>query len=74
MPTPQQFRAARALLGWSQTRLAEAVDVTVITIKRMENPSVGASEETQEKARRALEAAGVTFTRSGGVKPSRTRR
>lgn len=59
-----QLRAARALLGWSQERLAEASGVSVPTIKRLE-PGDGLLQtrvETQEKLRAALEAAGVAFT------------
>lgn len=74
MTTPPQFRAARALLGWSQARLAEEIGVAVLTIKRMENPELGASQETVIKAQTALEAAGVEFTRGGGVKPRKRRR
>jgi transcriptional regulator with XRE-family HTH domain len=33
--TNLQIRAARALLGWSQPKLAEEAGVSVITIKRM---------------------------------------
>jgi transcriptional regulator with XRE-family HTH domain len=74
MPTPQQFQAARALLEWPQKRLAEAIGVAIITIKRLENSSLGASEETREKARRALEAAGVTFLGLDGVRLKRRHR
>jgi DNA-binding XRE family transcriptional regulator len=74
MPTSQQFRAARALLGWSQMRLAKAIGVATITIKRLENSSLGASEETQQKARQAFEDAGIEFTGSAGVKLRKGRR
>lgn len=67
-----QLRAARALLGWSQERLAEASGVSVPTIKRLE-PGEGLVQtrvDTLEKLRRALEAEGVSFTNGGepGVK------
>ena len=32
----EQMRAARGLIGWSQSRLAEASGLAVSTIKRME--------------------------------------
>ena len=67
-----QLRAARALLGWSQERLAEASAVSIPTIKRLE-PGEGLVQtrvDTLDKLRRALEAAGVEFTNGGepGVK------
>ena len=58
-----QIRAARALLGWSQARLAEEAGVSVITVKRME-----ASPETFHarfdivmKVKAAVERGGVVF-------------
>jgi transcriptional regulator with XRE-family HTH domain len=59
-----QLRAARALLEWSQERLAEASGVSLPTIKRLEpgeGPITGRFD-TVEKLRRALEVAGVEFT------------
>jgi transcriptional regulator with XRE-family HTH domain len=59
-----QLRAARALLAWSQEKLAEASGVSAPTIKRLEpgEGSLPTRVETMEKLRRALEAAGVEFT------------
>jgi predicted transcriptional regulator len=34
--TPQESRAARALLGWNQTDLAKASNVGIATVKRFE--------------------------------------
>lgn len=70
-----QLRAARALLGWSQERLAETSGVSIPTIKRLE-PGEGLVQtrvDTLDKLRRALEAAGVEFTNGGepGVKLKR---
>jgi transcriptional regulator with XRE-family HTH domain len=67
-----QLRAARALLGWSQERLAEASGVSIPTIKRLE-PGEGLVQtrvDTLDKLQRSLEAAGVEFTNGGepGVK------
>jgi len=67
-----QLRAARALLGWTQERLAEASGVSIPTIKRLE-PGEGLVQtrvDTLDKLQRALEAAGVEFTNGGepGVK------
>ena len=63
MITGTQIRAGRALLSWSQTRLAEAATVSLPTVKRLEaggNEVTGAAR-TNEKIRAALEAAGVLF-------------
>ena len=57
-----QVRAARALIGWSQVKLAETAGVPVSTINAFE--TVGpdrAANETVDKVRAALEAAGVIF-------------
>jgi transcriptional regulator with XRE-family HTH domain len=63
-----QLRAARALLSWSQERLAEASGVSLATIKRLE-PGEGmlaTKVETMEKLRCALESAGVEFIPENG--------
>lgn len=63
-----QLRAARALLEWSQDRLAEVSGVSVPTIKRLEpgdGPITG-RYDTIDKLRRALEAAGVIFVQENG--------
>lgn len=57
-----QLRAARALVGWSQARLAYAANLTTPEIKDME--AAGAAGETSARSRavrRALETAGVVF-------------
>jgi transcriptional regulator with XRE-family HTH domain len=71
-----QLRAARALVAWSQEKLAEASGVSLPTIKRLE-PGDGVlptKVETMQKLQRALEAAGVEFTNGGqpGVRMKRT--
>jgi transcriptional regulator with XRE-family HTH domain len=69
--TPAQLRAARALLGWSQTDLAEASGLSVRTIKAMElapdlAPLPG-RRATVERLVLALSAAGVRLTRRRGA-------
>jgi transcriptional regulator with XRE-family HTH domain len=66
-----QLRAARALLSWSQERLAEASGVSVPTIKRLEpgEGSLPTKIETMEKLRHALENAGVIFVAENGEGP-----
>jgi transcriptional regulator with XRE-family HTH domain len=63
-----QIRAARALLGWSQQRLAEAAGVSAITVKRLEgsNETFQARFETVMKVKSAVEGAGVVFGGEGG--------
>ena len=56
-----QIRAARALLGWSQTKLAEEADLSVITIKRLEASDDQARADTVLKVKEAVERAGVVF-------------
>jgi transcriptional regulator with XRE-family HTH domain len=62
-----QIRAARALLGWSQPRLAEAAGISAITVKRLEasNDVFQARYETVMKVKAAVEAAGVVFRTDG---------
>ncbi|MBV8848203.1 MAG: hypothetical protein JOZ16_01305 [Methylobacteriaceae bacterium] len=57
-----QFRAGRALLGWSQAELAEAAELSLPTVKRVELETVQVSAEARDKMRHALEAAGIEFT------------
>ena len=58
-----QIRAARALLGWSQQRLAEEAGLSAITVKRLEasDETFQARFETVRKVKEAVEAAGVVF-------------
>ena len=61
-----QIRAARALLGWNQQRLADEAGLSAITVKRLEasEETFQAKFETVMKVKEAVEAAGVVF-RSG---------
>jgi transcriptional regulator with XRE-family HTH domain len=58
-----QIRAARALLGWSQQRLADEAGVSAITVKRLEasDDTFQARFETVMKVKEAVEAGGVVF-------------
>ncbi len=63
MISSQQIKAARALLEWTQPKLAAASGVSVPTIIRMEG-SLGPSRSVAgnvEAVRRALEDAGIIF-------------
>ncbi len=65
----EQLRAARSLLGWSQTELAEHAGLSLPTVKRVERESgdgPNVSEDAREKLRKALEKAGVEFIDENG--------
>ena len=69
MISVEQIRAARGLLGWSQTQLAEAAGRSLPTIKRLERedgegPNV--SDEVRMAVQSALEMAGVEFIPENG--------
>jgi transcriptional regulator with XRE-family HTH domain len=63
--SPAQCRAARALLDWSQSRLAEASKVATKTLADFERGKRVPYDRTLEDVRSALEAAGVEFTNGG---------
>jgi hypothetical protein len=67
MLTIGQLRAARGLIGWSQSELAEHSGLSLPTVKRVEagtGPRV--SDLARNKLQRALEAAGVEFIEENG--------
>ena len=64
-----QIRAARGLLGLSQTRLSELASVSAATIKRVETASeIRGSADTFWKIQTALESAGVEFIQADETK------
>src|SRR4029078_1218793 len=68
--TVEQLRAARALLGWSQTELASRAGLSLPTVKRVEGDFVPAfTQESRLKLERALEGAGVEFINENGGGP-----
>jgi predicted transcriptional regulator len=83
MTTIRQLKAARALLGWSQSDLARHSDVSEPTIARLESADgeIGGRGETVRKIRAALETSGIEFIEENGTgegvrfrKPRRSRR
>ena len=64
MITPEQIRAARELLGWSQSTLAKRARRAVCTVNRAEtrtlHPTLVAS--VTKSIKRALEVAGLEVT------------
>jgi predicted transcriptional regulator len=67
----RQVKAARALLDWSQTELANAAGVSVPTIKRLEADDgyLGGRSETARRIREALESGGIQFIEENGGGP-----
>ena len=67
----RQIKAARALMAWSQEQLAEAADVSLPTIKRLEanDGPIGGRSETGAKIQVALERGGVEFINENGGGP-----
>jgi hypothetical protein len=71
--TPAQCRAARGLLD--RNWLAEAAQVSVVTIRNFENGEISPHRATPAMMQRALEDAGVEFIpESGGGSGVRWRR
>ncbi|WP_348272696.1 helix-turn-helix domain-containing protein [Pannonibacter tanglangensis] len=65
------MKAARALLGWSQSDLALRSGVSEPTIKRLEasDGPLGGRSDTVEKVVSALEQAGIIFVSENGEGP-----
>jgi predicted transcriptional regulator len=68
LATIRQIKAARALLGWSQSDLARRSGISEPTIARLESldGELGGREETVRKIRAALENSGIEFINGGG--------
>jgi transcriptional regulator with XRE-family HTH domain len=63
----EQLRAARGLLGWTQSELAVRAGLSLPTVKRLEGgfgPRV--SDEARKKLQLAIEAAGIEFIDENG--------
>ena len=65
--TPDQIRAARALLRMDQDELARRANVSVVTVRRLEAPDglCKVALSTVDEIQRALEAAGAEFVDRG---------
>ena len=72
--TPEQIRAARALLRLEQDELARRAHVSVATVRRLEAPDglTKVAPGTFEEVQRALEAAGAEFIDRGVRRRKRT--
>ncbi len=65
MLSAEQIRAARAMLRWEQTALAEAAGVSAETVKRLEaqdGPLLAGRAATIDAIEKALIKAGIEFT------------
>ena len=68
--TAGQLRAARGLLGWSQTDLATQAGLSLPTVKRVEiDLGIRVSDDARSKLRHALETAGIEFIDENGGGP-----
>jgi DNA-binding transcriptional regulator YiaG len=65
--TPEQCRAARGWLGWSQNELAGAAHVSHSTVKDFEGGRRVPIANNLAAMKAALEADGIVFVDSGGT-------
>ncbi|MFT3810072.1 MAG: helix-turn-helix domain-containing protein [Micropepsaceae bacterium] len=65
MISPRQIRAARALLGWSQQKLADSAIVSVNAVTRLERGDVDPRVSTVVALQKALSKAGIEFLAAG---------
>ncbi|MGH1456199.1 MAG: helix-turn-helix domain-containing protein [Alphaproteobacteria bacterium] len=68
MPTIEQIRAARALIGWSQGELAEHAGLSQTGIARIENGTNHPNATTTAKITAAFDKVDVEFIGESGVK------
>jgi transcriptional regulator with XRE-family HTH domain len=64
--TPAQCRAARALLGITQSQLARAAKLGLSTIVDFEKERRAVSDESIKAVKAALQRAGIEFTQGNG--------
>jgi predicted transcriptional regulator len=69
MITPEQSRAARGLLAWSQQELANKAGVGIVTVHQLETGTSQPRRATLDVIRRAFESAGVEFIDEDGGGP-----
>lgn len=62
--SPALIRAARVMLGWSQTVLARKAGVSRATVAKYE---IGRSTNKRRALREALERAGIVFVQDGFI-------
>jgi transcriptional regulator with XRE-family HTH domain len=69
MISAEQCRAARALLDWSQSELADKAGVGIVTVRQLEAGAHKPRRATLDVIQRALEDAGVEFIEENGGGP-----
>ena len=69
MVTREQCKAGRALVGWSQTDLADAADVGLSTVRDFETGKRTPINNNLSAIKAALEHAGVEFIAGNGGGP-----
>ncbi|MDX2201715.1 MAG: helix-turn-helix domain-containing protein [Hyphomicrobiaceae bacterium] len=70
--SPEQVRAARSWLGWTQQELAASASVGLSTIKDFESGKRTPIANNVEAIRRALEDAGMKITADSVSGPIKT--
>jgi ribosome-binding protein aMBF1 (putative translation factor) len=68
--SPEQTRAARGWLGWSQEELAKRANVSLSTVRDHEKGRHVPIAATLDAMRRAIEAAGIRFLNLDDGKPA----
>jgi transcriptional regulator with XRE-family HTH domain len=69
MITPAQCRAARGLIAWSQSDLAQKAGIGAVAVHQLESGSSNPRRSTLTVIRQAFEAAGVEFIEENGGGP-----
>jgi ribosome-binding protein aMBF1 (putative translation factor) len=64
--SPEQSRAARGWLGWSQTELAKRASVSLSTVRDFETGTRTPIANNLAAMRRAIESAGVILVDENG--------
>ena len=67
MPSLEQIRAARALLGWSQHDLAGKAGLSQTGVARIENGTNKPNSKTLEKIEQSFDGADIEFLGNSGV-------
>ncbi len=63
-----QVRAGRAVLNWSQQKLANAASISISTIRKLEVGKISPRKATLQTLKEALETAGLEFIEPDGVR------
>lgn len=70
MLTPEQSRAARGWLNWSQEDLAQRANVSLSTVRNFEKGRNVPIKNNLDAIRVALEGAGIRFSHTENGKPA----